>query len=74
MAGRADQCVLRWFGHILRMNEGRMTKRVMNSCVSGSRPRGRPRFRWKDGVERLLTGRGMTVEEARVCANDKAVW
>lgn len=74
LAGRADQCALRWFGHMERMDEGRMTKQVMNSCMSGNRPRGRPRLRWKDGVERVLTGRGMTVEEARVCANDRDVW
>ena len=28
LASRADQRVLRWFGHVERMDENRMTRRV----------------------------------------------
>ena len=45
---RVDACVLRWFGHMVRMNDGRLVKRVMESEVSGSRPRGRSKFGWMD--------------------------
>ena len=38
---RVDVRVLRWFGHIVRMDDGRLVKRVMESEVSGSRTRGR---------------------------------
>ena len=35
LASRADQRVLRWFGHVERMDEYRMARRVMMAKVSG---------------------------------------
>ena len=37
LSGRMDQCVLRWFGHVERMNEERMAKKVMVSDSEGNR-------------------------------------
>ncbi len=45
---------LRWFGHVERMESERLTKRVYASEVEGVRGRGRPRFRWRDGILRYL--------------------
>ena len=42
LASRADQRVLRWFGHVERMDEHRMARRVMMAEVSRGRARGRP--------------------------------
>jgi hypothetical protein len=39
-----------WFGHILRMEENRIPKRVLHMNLETTRPRGRPRNRWQDGV------------------------
>ena len=47
----ADQRVLRWFGHVERMDEYRMARRVLMAEVSGGRVRGRPRLGWMDGVK-----------------------
>ena len=58
----------------LRMDEGRLTKKVMNSRMSGNRVRGRPQYRWKDGVKKALNDRGVTVEEARVIARERNEW
>ena len=44
LASRADQRVLRWFGHVERMNEYRIARRVFMAEVSGGRVRGRPRL------------------------------
>ena len=44
LASRADQRVLRWFGHVERMDEYCMAGRVLMSEVSGKRVRGRPRL------------------------------
>ena len=43
LASRADQRVLRWFGHVERMDEYRMAKRVLKAEISGGRVQGRPR-------------------------------
>ena len=40
---RMDQGVLRWFGHVERMREERLVKRVYESDVRGARCRGRTR-------------------------------
>ena len=41
LASRADQRVLRWFGHVGRVDEYRMARRVLMAEVSGGRVRGR---------------------------------
>ena len=74
LASRADQRVLRWFGHVERMDEYRMARRVLMGEVSGGRVRGRPRLGWMDGVQVTLGNRGMTVEAARQCAKDRKEW
>ena len=37
---RADQRVLRWFGHVERMDDYHMARRVLMAEVSGGRVRG----------------------------------
>ena len=46
LAARVDESVLRWFGHMERMDDERLVKRVWNANVTGSRVRGRPRYGW----------------------------
>jgi hypothetical protein len=41
---------LRWIGHVQRMEENRIPKRVMYINLESTRPRGRPRDRWQDKV------------------------
>ena len=43
LASRADQRVLRWFGHLERIDEYCMARRVLMTGVSGGRVRGRGR-------------------------------
>ena len=71
LAGRADQRVLRWFGHVERMDEYRMARRLLMAEVSGGRVRGRQRLGWMDGVKVALDNRGVTVEAARQCVEDR---
>lgn len=42
---------MRWAGHLLRMNAERTPLKVFNTTPFGSRPRGRPKKRWKDCLE-----------------------
>jgi len=41
-----------WAGHIIRMEEERITKKVLNGNFYTTRPVGRPRTRWADVVQR----------------------
>ena len=75
LASRADQRVLRWFGHIERMDEYRMARRVLIADLSGGRVWGRPRLGWMDGVTMALGSKWMTVEASRQCAKDEeCIW
>ena len=74
MAGRVDMNVLRWFGHVVRMDNERLSKRVMNAKVDGRNVRGRPRFGWMDGVKKALNDRGMDVREANERARNRNEW
>ena len=51
LASRADQRVLRWFGHEERMDDYRMARRVLMGEFSGGWVGGRPRLGWMDGVK-----------------------
>ena len=41
---------LRWYGHVVRREEGSCERQIMDMEVGGRRKRGRPRTRWKDCV------------------------
>ena len=70
LASRADQRVLRWFGHVERMDEYRMARRVLMAEVSEGREQGRPRLGWMDRVKVAIGNSGMTAEAARQCAKN----
>ena len=74
LSKRAEQRGLRWFGHVERMDEGRMVKRITGSGVRGVGGRGRPRMGWGEGVRKSLRERGLSVEEGRVRARDRKEW
>ena len=74
LASTTDQRVLKWFGHVERMDEYRMVRKVLMAEVSEGRVRGRPRLGWMDGVKVALGNRGMTVEAVRQCAEDRKAW
>jgi len=43
-----------WLGHLERMEEHRMAKKIFTQELEGTRRRGNPRKRWKEEVERDL--------------------
>ena len=59
-AGIERKRVLRWFGHVERMDEYDIARRVLMAEVSGGRIQGRSSLGWMDGGNR-----GMTLEAAR---------
>ena len=62
---RADQRGLRWFGHVERMYEYRMARRMLMADVGGWRVRGIPGLGRMDGVKVALGNRRMIMEAAR---------
>ena len=73
LASRADQRVLRWYGHVERMDEYCIAEVLMVEN-SGGRERGRPRLGWIDGVKVALGNRGMMAEVERQCAKEQKEW
>ncbi len=41
---------LRWFGHLERMDEREVTKRIYRSTIDAGNVRGQPPIKWKDRV------------------------
>ena len=74
LASRTDQRVLRWFGHVERMDEHHMARRVLTAEVSGGRERGRPRLGWMVGVKVSLSNRGIAVAAARKIGKSGNPW
>ena len=70
-ASRADQRVLRWFGHVERMDEYCMARMVLMAVASGGLVRDAPTLGWMDVVKVALGDSGMTVEAAQQCAKDR---
>ena len=62
------------FGHVERLHECRLARRMLMTEVCGGWVRGRPRLGWMDGVKMALDNRGMTVEAPRQCAKDRKEW
>ncbi len=53
---------LRWYGHVMKVSECYITKRVYESTIEGRRVRGRPPVKWRNGVEEYWKERGGTGE------------
>ena len=48
LAARVDMNVLRWLGHVERMDNEQLLKKVMNAKVGGRSARGKPRIGWME--------------------------
>jgi len=63
---------IRWLGHLERMEEDRMLKKIFTQELERTRRRGRPRERWKEEVERDLQVLG--VRRWRQLVADSKKW
>ncbi|KAG1665509.1 Glutamate receptor ionotropic, kainate 2 [Nymphon striatum] len=61
---------LRWLGHVQRMDVCNPVKDAWIRDVSGQRPSGRPRLRWRDVVTKDMNERGLCINDA----HDKVLW
>ncbi len=69
---------LKWFGHMKRMEEGKMTRRVYMSEIEGGNVRGRPPVKWRDRAQEYDRERGegslRKLEQARRECQDIERW
>ena len=61
-----------WLGHLERMEEDRMPKKILTQEMEGTRRRRRPRKGWKEEVERDLQVLG--VRRRRELVSDRKKW
>jgi len=61
---------LQWYGHVQRMEEGRLPKEVMKWHPLGRRKRGRLKLTWAEGIRGLMEEKGLTEEDR----NDRGNW
>ena len=74
MDERSDEGVPRWFGHVDRMENHTIAKRLYVGECAGSRSVGRPRNKWIDTVKDCLKKKGLDVRQARRMVHDRSVW
>ena len=61
---------LQWYGHVQRMEEGRLPKEVMKLRSPGRRKRGRPKLTWAEGISGMMGEKGLMEEDW----NDRSNW
>jgi len=64
--------MISWLGHLKRMGEDRMSKKIFTKELEGTRRRGRPRKIWEGEVERDLQVWGL--RRWRVLVADRKKW
>ena len=65
---------LRWAGHVAHMEQFRNAYRVLVGKPEGTRPLGRPRRRWEDGIKMDLREVGCEPRDWIVLAEDRDQW
>jgi hypothetical protein len=50
---------LQWYGHVQRMEEGRLLKQVIKLRPPGRRKRGKPKLTWAEGIKGLMGEKGL---------------
>lgn len=58
-----EQKQLVWYGHIKRMNNNRLPKRIMDWFPNRKRKRGRPRKSWSEGIRKAMSVRNLNEED-----------
>ncbi len=64
---------IKWFGHLMRMDPNQPAARAYNSHLSGTRPKGRPRRRWHEGVRNILKDHQISMTDATHAAQERCL-
>jgi hypothetical protein len=63
---------LSWFGHVQRMSDDRMVKKINKWKTISTRLQGRPKSRWDDNVKQDICK--MKITNWTVCVQDRGKW
>jgi len=63
---------LAWAGHLVRMNNDRTFKKILNTKPDGARSPGRPKLRWEDGFDQDM--RILGVKNWKILALNTDEW
>ena len=63
---------IKWLGRIQRMDQARPTRKLLDWKPMGTRPVGKPRQRWQEGVMEDL--KKLKVKNWRETAKDRRTW
>ena len=55
---------VRWYGHVLRRDDGHVLRKALEFEVKGKRKRGRPKMTWKTQVEKESKSVGLEKKDA----------
>ena len=64
MSKKLRETRLRWYGHVLRREEGYIGKKIMAMELPGTRRRGRPKRRFIDALKEDMRVVGVRKEDA----------
>lgn len=69
------QRLLRWVGHVVRMPENRLPKRILfGELTTGTRPRGRPKKRFRDHLKCVLSSCRINPAQLEDLALNRQAW
>ncbi len=78
MVEEVKRQILKWFGHMERMEESKMTRKAYVSEIEGGNVRGRPPVKWRDRVQEYVRERGggslRNLEQGRREGQDRERW
>ena len=66
--------MLRWAGHVARMEKGRSAFRIITGKPTGKRHLGRPRRRWEDNIRMNLEEIGINAGNWVDSVQDRDYW
>ena len=61
---------LKWYGHVRRMKEECLVRRMLDVDIPGKSRRGRPSLRWNDACKRDMTQARLKEDNA----TNRAIW
>ena len=66
---------LRWLGHVRRMDPQRLPRQILYGELSlGTRPKGRPKLRWKDTCKESLQSFNINVDTLEEATSNRSAW